>query len=141
MGAAGISSLSITADINPVTLPGPVPPWTGTIDLMCASFGSGEACFSYTRGANLSFNSAYTGYFIEHQFTGGPAYLYECQVTANLTANLWTRVELRLTKSPGTVQVFVAGAKVGECNAGFLDDTASDISFGLRGLRRRYKIN
>jgi hypothetical protein len=134
VGAIGVSSLSIAADINPVNFAGVAPPWTGSIDLLCVSFGSGEACFSYTRGADLSFADGYTGYFIDHMFTGGPAYQYQCQLTGNLTANLWTRVELRLTRTPATAQVFIAGASAGQCNAGVLDDTVTDVSFGQRAF-------
>ena len=82
VGAMGVTSVSIFADINPVNFPGVVPPWTGSIDLLCISFGSGEGCLSYTRGADLSFADGYTGYFIEHQYTGGPAYQFQCQLTA-----------------------------------------------------------
>lgn len=134
VGATGVSSVSIAAHINPVNFVGVAPPWTGSIDLMCASFGSGDACFSYTRGADLSFANGYTGYFIEHTYTGGPAFRFQCQVTGSLTSNLWTRVELRLTRSPATIEVFIAGANAGQCNGSFLDDTAADVSFGMRAF-------
>jgi hypothetical protein len=130
VGSTGVSSLSIAADINPVNFAGVAPPWTGSIDLLCVGFGSAEACFSYTRGADLSFADGYTGYFIDHTFSGGPAYQRQCQLTGNLTANLWTRVELRLTRNPATIQVFIAGASAGQCSAGVLDDTVTAATFG-----------
>ena len=132
VGATGVSSVSITADINPSNFGGVVPPWTGTIDLLCGSFGSGKTCFSITRGADLSFADGYTGYFIEHTYSGGPALRFQCQVTGTLTSNLWTRVELRLTRNPGNLQVFIGGMSAGQCSGGFLNDTATDLSFGMQ---------
>jgi hypothetical protein len=134
VGSTGVSSVSIAADLNPVNFAGVAPAWTGSINLLCASFGSGNTCFSYTRGADLSFADAYTGYFIEHTYSGGPATRYQCQVTGNLVVNLWTRVELRLTRSPANIQVFIGGANAGQCSGSYLDDTATDISFGMRSF-------
>jgi hypothetical protein len=136
VGSTAVSSLSITADINPVNFVGVAPPWTGTIDVLCASFGSGDACFSYTRGADLAFADGYVGYFIEFTYSGGPAYRTQCRLTGSLTSNLWSRVELRLTRNPASIQVFINGTNAipagMTCGASFLDDTVTDVSFGMR---------
>jgi hypothetical protein len=134
VGSTFASSVSITADISPLNFVGVAPPWSGSIALLCASFGSfgsNDACFSYTRGRDLSFANDYVGYFIEH--TGGPGFRYHCPLTGNLASNLWSRVELRLTRNPGTVQVFINGTSGGAtCSPSFLDDTMTEVSFGLR---------
>jgi hypothetical protein len=104
--------------------------------ICCARRSARAKAASPTRaGADLSFADGYSGYFITHSYSGGPAYLRHCALTGNLTANLWTRVELRLTRSPATVQVFFNGSSAGtSCSAGFLDDTLSDVSFGMRAF-------
>ena len=131
VGAAALTSASITADLSPVSVAGVTTPWTGSVTLMCVSFGSGDACLSYTRGADTAFKAGYTGYYIEATYTGGAAMRDECEVTGTLTANLWKRVELRVTKSASpSIQVLFAGTVAGTCNMGFDADSVATFTFG-----------
>ncbi len=132
VGSTALKGVSLAADFSPATVSGVPAPWTGNVALLCVSFGSGRACLNYTSGADTEFQTAYTGYYIEALYTGGSAVRYECAVTATLTANLWTRVELRVTASSGAIQVFFGGSAVGTCTGAFDADTVSVSTVGLR---------
>jgi hypothetical protein len=136
VGSNPIATVSIAASLSPVTLGGVVTPWTGAVSLMCISFGSGQACLDYTYGATgLVFEeNAYTGYFIEWMYTGGAAVRSQCKVTGSLTANIWTRVELRVTKSSGTVEVLFGGTSAGTCTGMFDADTTFTASVGPKAI-------
>ena len=133
-GADPITRVSLWASLSPPQIAGPTPDWTGYVSLLCASFGYGEACLLYTRGADVIDPSvAYTGYFLSLMYSGGPAYLNFCAVpsTGKMTPNTWTKVELRITKgSPSTVQVFFDGAEAVTCTSTFSDDTVAKFTFG-----------
>ena len=134
VGSNPITRVSISAYLSPATAAGVTPAWTGSVSLLCVAFGSGEACLAYTMGAEgLAFQSEpYTGYFIDWMYTGGPAIRSNCVVTGTLTANVWTQVELRVTKtsSSDTIAVLFGGATVGSCNGTFGADTVSTLAFG-----------
>jgi hypothetical protein len=111
---------------------GVTPPWTGGVDLLCVSFGSASACLQYTRGADTDFATNYTGLLIEYQYTGGPAYLGQCEVTGTLPSGVWTPVELRLT-SAGAMEIFINGTSAaGTCTVSILGDTVGRVEVGLQ---------
>jgi len=132
VGATPISRVSLWASLSPPQIAGPTPNWTGYVSLLCTSFGYGEACLLYTRGADMiEPDVAYTGYLLSLSYSGGPAYMHFCPVTGTMTPNIWTRVELRVTKgSTSTVQVFFNGTEAANCTSGFNDDTVAKFTFG-----------
>jgi hypothetical protein len=132
LGSASVSSVSVSASLSTVPVGGVTPPWTGGVDLLCVAFGSASACLQYTRGANTDFAMNYTGLLIEYQFTGGPAYLGQCEVTGTLPTGVWTPVDLRLT-SAGAIEVLINGTSAaGTCTVSILGDTAGSVEVGLQ---------
>lgn len=132
VGANPISRVALWASLSPPQVAGPMPDWTGYVSLLCVAFGYGEACLIYTRGADLIESGvAYTGYALSLMYSGGPAYRNYCAVTGTMTPNIWTRVELRVTKgSSSTVQVFFNGTEAAKCTSTFGDDTVAKFTFG-----------
>jgi hypothetical protein len=132
VGSAPVSSVSVSASLSTVPMPGVTPPWTGGVDLLCVAFGSASACLQYTRGANTEFAMNYTGLMIEYLFTGGPAYLGQCEVTGMLPSGVWTPVDLRLT-SAGVMEVFINGTSAAApCAVSILGDTVGRVEVGLQ---------
>lgn len=131
-GAEPITRVSLWASLSPPQIAGPTPDWTGYVSLLCTSFGYGEACLLYTRGADVIDSGVpYTGYLLSLMYTGGPAFFNFCAVTGTMTPNIWTRVELRVTKgSASTVQVFFNGTEAAKCTSTFSDDTVAKFTFG-----------
>jgi hypothetical protein len=132
VGSTPIGTIAVSASLSPVTVGGVASAWTGSVSLMCVAFGSGQACLSYTYGStNLSFQStAYTGYYIAWLYSGGPATRQDCAITGSLTANIWTRVDLRVDSATDTITVQFAGTTVGSCAGAFGADTVSTTTVG-----------
>jgi len=132
VGSDPIATVSVAVSLSPVTLGGVASPWTGAVSLLCISFGSGQACLGYTYGSEyMAFQEdAYTGYFIEWMYTGGAAVRSQCKVSGTLTANIWNRVELRVSSGSDTVEVLFGGTSAGTCDAAFDADTNFKVAVG-----------
>lgn len=133
VGAAGITSATVTASFNASAAAGVAPAWTGSVDLLCIEMGGGEACLSYTFQGDTSFASNYTGYFIAFTYTGGAAFRFDCPVTGTLAPNLWTSVSMQVT-SAGHINVALNGTASPVCDGTTtLNDAAVKTTLGLAG--------
>jgi hypothetical protein len=131
VGSAAVTSVSVSASLNTVQQPGVTSPWTGGVDLLCVSFGFATSCLQYTRGADTTFGTNYTGLLVDFMYTGGPAYSDQCEVTGTLPTGVWTRVELRLT-STGAIDVLINGtsALATTCSSTISGDTVGVVEVG-----------
>jgi hypothetical protein len=132
VGAAQIKSVVVSADISFVAPAGVTPSWTGSVDILCVDTGSGNTCLSYTEGGSTDFASAYTGLYLTHVYTGGPAFIAGCKVTGSIASGIWTRVELRAdTSGPVTVLIDGSNRAAADCDFSYLADSAADVRVGL----------
>jgi hypothetical protein len=131
-GSAPIKSVNISMEISPATLLSLAPAWTGQIDLACFHSGSNFICLSYTYGEVTSWSSSYVGLLLNVDYSGGIAFHNDCQVTKDLTRNIWNTVQITATWSTGALQVLVNGTNaVSNCTAGFDPDTNASIWYGM----------
>lgn len=130
IGAEAIESVTVQAEFNsegvfPLSLA-----WTGEVELFYIAFGSGEARLAYTYESDRGFADGYTGLVLVWMYTGGPAFMDECEVTASLSDGLWTQLELR-AHSDGTLEVLVDGVVGATCSGSFDPDTVAEVHVGL----------
>ena len=129
-GAQPVASVIVAADLSPVGSRGITPPWTGSVSLLCVTFGSGQACLQYTMGDDTSFATAYTGYYLTVKYVGGAAILTEYQVYGTPQPNLWSRVQIEITAASKQIQVTIPGATNAAVTGYFDPDTAVDVTVG-----------
>jgi len=131
VGSTALTGVSLAADLSAVTLPSLMDPWSGSVSLMCVTFGNADACLFYTNGAYTRFQDSYVGYYLETSTWGAMAYAWDYPITATLPANLWTRVVIRVTASTGTAEVLFGGTTVATGTAPFEADTVATATVGL----------
>jgi hypothetical protein len=132
VGSTAVSSVSLTAAIDPVTAISLGTPWGNTyVNLMCISTGHNQTCLSYTYDGTTTGANNYTGYMVSKNYSGGIATFSECGVTPSLNTSLWNTVELIVTPGTGTVQVFANGMSAASCPDSFDTDTNASVSVGL----------
>jgi hypothetical protein len=130
-GAQPISAVTVAADFSPA--PGVAAPWSGDVSLLCIQFGSGSACLNYTNGGNTGFASGpYTGYYLFTQQDNGAVVFGDSQLYGTLQPNLWTRVQMRVTASSGSIEITSPGLSSGALSSGFGADTTVDVFVGPR---------
>jgi hypothetical protein len=132
VGAQQIKSIVVSANISLIAKVGVTPAWTGSVDLLCVDSGSGNTCLSYTEGGSTESVSDYSGLYLTHVYTGGPAYLRTCQVSGSIATGVWTRVELHADTS-GSVTLLLDGTNhaASDCDFTYLVDSAADVQVGL----------
>jgi hypothetical protein len=119
-------------DLNPAYSFDVASSWTGDIDLACFRTGSNIICLSFTFGGTTSFSDDYVGLLVNIDYGGGFPYHLDCQVTKDLTRNVWSTVTLSGSTSDGTIAVTVNGANaLSGCTASFDPDTKSYSWYGM----------
>jgi hypothetical protein len=126
-GSDAISSVTISAEINPSSFGGVSPPWASGYSLLCVENSTSYVCLNYTRGATVDVNP-YTGYYLTVAYFGGAAFLQNCIITPTLAPNVWTNVELVASTTQNEVRF--NDISVGTCGT---IDTGSSVTvrFGL----------
>jgi len=132
-GSQPLATVTVAADLSPTA--GVAVPWNGSISLVCIQFGSGAACINYTNGGETpAFASTpYTGYYLSADYDrSGGLVLAESQLYGTLQPNLWTRVQMQVTVSSGSLTVTMPGAADSVVPIQFGPDTGVDIFIGPR---------
>ncbi|HLK35647.1 MAG TPA: hypothetical protein VKU41_02770, partial [Polyangiaceae bacterium] len=136
-GAASITSLSLSAEIDPVTAAQIVPTGSPGMDLLKISCGGNTVHLGYTeQGTDPSGGSnPYTGLYVYWVVVAGAAVAGMCPVTANLNLNVWNAVELDLDISNlGAISVIINGTTATSgCAASNSTDTVATMTVGLNG--------
>jgi hypothetical protein len=137
VGADPVKSATIDARLNPPSMGGVTPPWTGQVDLMCLTIGDsssfGSACLQYTQGSAQDWMpGGYTGLMLTWEIISGAAALGQCQVTGALTNGIWNTVELKGTGGGGGLSVLINGTSaLSGCGPVFPATTAAKAVVGL----------
>ncbi|HLK36186.1 MAG TPA: hypothetical protein VKU41_05495 [Polyangiaceae bacterium] len=133
-GASSITSLSFTAELDPVTAPQIVPTGSSGMDLMKISVGGNTVRLGYTvQGTDPSGGSnPYTGLYVDWIVIAGAAVSGLCPVSASLNLNVWNTIELDLDLSNlGAITVVVNGVTATSgCNASNGTDTVATMTVG-----------
>ena len=128
-GALPIATVTVAADFSPPS--GLAVPWTGSVSLLCIRFGSGLACINYTDGGNTGFAAGpYTGYYLFTQHSGGGVVFSDAQLYGTLQPNLWTRVQMQITASSGSIDVTIPGGSNSGLSNQFGADSTVDVLLG-----------
>jgi len=130
VGSTSITSVTISAAIDPTTIISLGTSWTGAINLMCLTAGDNDVCLLYTYGNSFDFSSSYVGLYVEMVFSGGIGLAKDCPVSANLTTNIWNAVQLSAT-SAGNVQVTVNGSTTTCSGYNFDPGMTANVAVGL----------
>jgi len=128
-GSKPVATVTVAADVSPLAAQG-VAAWTGSVDLLCVTFGSGHACLDYTMDADTGFASGYTGFYLSLEYDGGGAMYSEKPVTGSLATGIWTRVQLQVTASGDQVVVTLGGSATAPATGYFDPDTTVQVSVG-----------
>jgi hypothetical protein len=131
-GSDSITSVSVSAEINPSGFGGVSPPWAAGYSLLCVENATSFVCLNYTRGATIDGSNPYTGYYLTFAYFGSAAFLQNCPITPVLDFNVWTSVELVASTSQNEVRFNDIG--VGTCGT---IDTASAVEVRV-GLDKGY---
>lgn len=129
-GAQAVASVTVSADVSPIAPQGVSAPWTGSVSLLCVSFGAGTACLQYTMGQDTGFASGYTGYYLMMEYVGSAATLNTYQVYGTLQPGLWNRIEMQVTASSKQIQVTIPGVTNTPFSGYFDPDTSVDVTVG-----------
>jgi hypothetical protein len=132
-GSAPIKNISLSMEISPATQISLAPSWGGEIDLACIYAGSNIICLSYTYGGITSFSDSYVGLVLNVDYVGGIGIHSDCQVTPDLTRNIWNTVKLTENWSSDTLQLLINGTSaLSGCSAFPFDpDTNAMITYGV----------
>jgi hypothetical protein len=128
VGSTPVTSVSLSANIHPVTSPAVVND-TGYVDLLCIDNSATSLCLSHAT------MTGYVGMQIVEKRTMDGFYQGYCDVHSSVRAlpvNVWTQVELRASTA-GTVELFINGqaAAITLCTQRLASDTVATAVVGL----------
>ena len=72
----------------------------------------------------------YTGYYVWMEYYGSGSTLNEYQLYGDLQPNLWTRVQMQITASSGSIAVAIPGASNTPVVGHFDPASAADVFIG-----------
>ena len=128
-GAKPIATVTAAADVSPVIAQGVVA-WTGSVQILCVEFGSGQACLEYTMDEDTGFASSYTGFYLSLEYDGGGAMYSQHELFGSLPTGIWTRAQLQVTASSHEVVVTLGGSASAPFTGYFDPDTTADVIVG-----------
>ena len=118
-GAAAISNVLVSLQIDPVTAAQPLPSSSDELDLITLDSTSTRTYLYYVENSNLQ--SGYNGLGLRWQIIGGAAIGGNCVLGTTLNLNAWNSLQLNVVASGGGIQITLNGASVSCpcCNASY----------------------